>query len=303
MNMPSHTPMNRATENVYRYLCESFGKKILMAQQETPNRFDQEEEITWIMEHTGKLPALRCMDYINRDFEGVNRRAVRWWRMGGLVSICWHVGIFDGGYPQSKEDEPDFDKLLTSGTEENIRMLHNWDVAAFYLRKLKEAGVPVIWRPFHEFDGQWFWWGKGGGEYFIRLWRMMYDRFTNYFKLDNLIWLLGYADDVKEGWYPGDDYVDLIGSDTYRPGPSENVGTTHKTAWQLLEKMEAKKMPFVFHECGKVPDIDSLWQEECPWLWFMPWHSKWIRENDPELIRQAYLHERSVTLDRLPGFD
>lgn len=303
MNIPSHTPMNRATENVYRYLCESFGKKILMAQQETPNRFDQEEEITWIMEHTGKLPALRCMDYINRDFEGVNRRAVRWWRMGGLVSICWHVGIFDGGYPQSKEDEPDFEKLLTSGTEENIRMIHNWDVAAFYLCKLKEAGVPVIWRPFHEFDGQWFWWGKGGGKYFIRLWRMMYDRFTNYFKLDNLIWLLGYADDVKEGWYPGDDYVDLIGSDTYRPGPSENVGTTHKTAWQLLEKMEAKKMPFVFHECGKAPDIESLWQEECPWLWFMPWHSKWIRENDPELIRRAYLHERSVTLDRLPGFD
>ncbi len=294
--------MNEVTKKVYRYLCDVFGKKILMAQQETPMRFDQEDEMTWVMEHTGRLPALRCMDYIGRDFEGVNRRAVRWWRMGGLVSICWHVGIFDGGYPQSKDDVPDFEKLLTPGTQEHIRMLNNWDVAAFYLRQLRDAGVPVIWRPFHEFDGQWFWWGKGGGECFIRLWRMMYERFTHYFKLDNLIWLLGYADDVKDGWYPGDEYVDLIGSDTYRPGPAENVGTTHKTAWQRLKNMDAKKMPLVFHECGKVPDIESLWQEKCPWLWFMPWHSRWIKENDPELVKKAYLHENSVTLEKLPSF-
>lgn len=295
--------MNETTKKVYQYLCESFGKKILMAQQETPSRFDPEDEITWIMEHTGKLPAIRALDYINRDFEGVNRRAVRWWRMGGLVSICWHVGIFDGGYPDSQNDVPDFEKLLTPGTDENIRMLNNWDVAAFYLRKLRDAGVPVIWRPFHEFDGKWFWWGKGDGENFIRLWRMMHDRFTHHFKLDNLIWLLGYADDVKDGWYPGDDYVDLIGSDTYRPGPEGASGNTHKTAWQRLEGLGAKEMPFVFHECGtNMPEIEDFWQDECPWLWFMPWHSKWLKENDPEKIRRAYHHENSVTLDKLPRF-
>lgn len=295
--------MNEVTKKVYRYLCESFGKKILMAQQETPNRYDQEEEMAYLMEVTGKYPAIRGMDYINRDFEGVNRRAIRWWKMGGLVSICWHVGIFDGGYPQSKEDVPDFDALLTPGTDENIRMIHNWDVAAFYLKKLQEAGVPVIWRPFHEFDGQWFWWGKGGGENFIRLWRMMHDRYVNHFKLDNLIWILGYADDVKEGWYPGDAYVDIIGSDTYRPAEDPERGNTHKTAWALLEKMDIKKMPFAFHECGMIADMDAFWQDECPWLWFMPWHTRFLHENNREKLKKAYRHETAVTLDKLPRFD
>ncbi len=295
MNIPRHSPMNERTEKVYRYLCEIFGKKMLTAQQETPNRFDPDEEVAYLMEHTGKYPAIRALDYIARDFEGVNRRALRWWQMGGLVTICWHVGIYDGGYNQCKEDVPDFDALLTPGTPENIRLINNWDVAAYYLRRLQDAGVPVIWRPFHEFDGGWFWWGKGTGEQFQKLWRMMYERYTNYFGLRNLIWLLGYDAGVKEGWYPGDNYVDLIGADGYN-------GSTYKDAWQKIRDMKVKEMPMVLHECGMVPDIEEFWQDECPWLWFMPWHTRWLKENDPENIRRAYLHENTVTMDKLPNF-
>ena len=56
--------------------------------------------------------------------------------------------------------------------------------------------VPVLWRPLHEFDGAWFWWGKGGAEAFKKLWRLMYDRFTGLHKLDNLIWVLGYSHEM-----------------------------------------------------------------------------------------------------------
>src|SRR5699024_12023865 len=81
-----------------------------------------------------------------------------------------------------------------------------------------DAGVPVLWRPLHEFDGQWFWWGKGGPKNFRRLWQLMYNRFTMHHGLNNLIWVLGYSGEIENGWYPGDEYVDISGADTYDSG-------------------------------------------------------------------------------------
>ncbi len=290
-------------QSLYSFLCDTYGNYVISGQQESTWMGSIDYEMNIIRNASGKLPVLRGLDYMGDDFSGVNNRAKDWYQKGGIVEICWHCGSdFSGSHTESLETNLNWERALTPGTNEYNALIAGMDKAAQALQELENAGIPVLWRPFHEFDGQWFWWGKGGGEYFIRLWRMMYDRFTHYFKLDNLIWLLGYADDVKGGWYPGDKYVDLIGSDTYRPGPAENVSTTHKTAWDRLAAMDAKKMPFVFHECGKVPDIESLWQEECPWLWFMPWHSKWVKENDPELLRKAYHHKNSITLDRLPRF-
>lgn len=57
------------------------------------------------------------------------------------------------------------------------------------LQELQNQGVTVLWRPFHEFDGKWFWWCKGGPEYFVRLWQLMYRHFTQDLGLNNLIWV------------------------------------------------------------------------------------------------------------------
>ena len=70
----------------------------------------------------------------------------------------------------------DWDATLTPGNPEYDIFIAGMDKAAEALLELQEAGVPVIWRPFHEFDGRWFWWGKGGSENFIRLWQLIYDR-------------------------------------------------------------------------------------------------------------------------------
>ena len=103
----------------------------------------------YIKETTGKLPAMRGLDFMNADFDGVVERAEDWWEKGGLVTSCWHTGINGLGYQESLNDEPDFDKLLKTGTKENKAMLENWDKAAEALVKLRDAGVPVLWRPFH----------------------------------------------------------------------------------------------------------------------------------------------------------
>ncbi len=290
----SNPNADEVTKEVYSYICDNFGSSIISCQQESTWKGSPNYEMDYIKATTGKLPAMRGLDYMNGDFKGVNQRAIEWWENGGLVTICWHTGINGKGYQESLDDVPDFDKLLTEGTEEYNNMIANWDKAANALVELRDAGVPVLWRPFHEFDGQWFWWGKGGSENFIKLWQMMYDRYTNEFGLTNLIWVLGYSGDVKDGWYVGDDYCDIIGSDTYN-------NSTNVNAWNRLVKLTESK-PIAFHECGNVPPVADFERDGCMWSWFMIWHTDHIIGNDKANLTEVYNNDKVITLDELPKF-
>lgn len=282
------------TEKIYDYICDSFGKTMLSCQMESTWMGSPDYEIDYIYEKTGKYPAMRGLDFMNGDFDGVVERAIEWHKKGGLVTICWHTGVASSGYEESKADNPDFEKLLTPGTDEYNTMTGAWDLAAKALLKLQDEGVTVFWRPFHEFDGGWFWWGKDGGESFIKLWRMMYDKFTNDYGLNNLIWVLGYSGEVKDGWYPGDEYCDIVGSDTYDD-------STNKRAWDKLKKITDK--PLTFHECGNLPKVSDFENDGDIWSWFMVWHTDWIINNDVENLREVYGSERVVTLDELETLD
>ncbi len=286
---------NAGTEAVklYKYICEHMGKDMLSAQQESTWMGSPDYEMDYILETTGKLPAVRGLDFMNDDFDGVVKRAKEWHEKGGIVTICWHTGVNGRGYEESLGDDPDFDKLLTEGTEEYIGMLASWDRAAAALKELQDAGVAVLWRPFHEFDGGWFWWGKGGSRNFIRLWQMMYKYFTEDKGLNNLIWVLGYSGEVRNGWYPGDEYCDIIGSDTYD-------NSTNRKAWLKLEAMNTGK-PMAFHECGNVPSVEMFETDGDIWAWFMVWHTDYIKENDPENLKKVYNSDKVITLDELSG--
>ena len=83
-------------------------------------------------------------------------------------------------------------------------LLRDMDAIAVQLQKFSDAGVPVLWRPLHEAEGGWFWWGAKGPEPFKKLWRLMYDRFTNVHHLHNLIWVD--CSGTNPDWYPGDAY-------------------------------------------------------------------------------------------------
>lgn len=291
----SNPNADATTRKIYDYICENFGEKILSCQQESTWMGTPDYEINHIEATTGKLPAMRSLDFMNNDFSGVTQRAIEWWNKGGLVTIMWHTGVNGSGYTESLNDNPDFDKILTEGTPEYDTMIASWDRAAAALSDLQDAGVTVIWRPFHEFDGQWFWWGKGGAEDFIKLWQMMYDRFTNVHGLNNLIWVLGYSGEVKDGWYPGDEYCDIIGSDTYD-------NSTNKKAWDRLLTVSDSGKPLTFHECGLVPTVDEFVKDGTMWSWFMIWHTDYIMANNKNTLNEVYNHELVITLDELPSF-
>lgn len=88
---------------------------------------------------------------------------------------------------------------------------------AIQLGKLQVAGVPVLWRPLHEAEGGWFWWGRAGSGVFVQLWRMLYARLVEHHGLRNLVWVYTSAGDccTSHAWYPGDHVVDVIATDAY----------------------------------------------------------------------------------------
>lgn len=286
-----------ATIAVYEYITSLSGVNCLAGQQESTWMGSADYEMNILLDTTGKLPALRGLDYMHDDFDGVNQRAIEWWNKGGIVSICWHTGCdFYGEWADALADTiPDWDAVLTEGTPEYDAFIAGMDKAAEALLELQEAGVPVLWRPFHEFDGAWFWWGKGGPENFIKLWQLMYDRYTNHWGLNNLIWVLGYSGNgVNYGsWYPGDEYVDIIGADSYNGG-------VQKRLYVALTRV-TKDKPFCFHECGTNPTAEEL--QTTPWTWFMTWHTDFVTDqNAPEALYDLYNSEYVITLDELPDF-
>ena len=283
------------TRSLYDLLLSLSGKSILLAQQEVPLSGYPGQETEWIRETTGELPAIRGLDFIHDDYAGVVDRAKAWNDRGGIVTVCWHTGVEGNDYIASQKELPDWEKLLAKGTPENDLLRRRWDDAAKALLLLQEADIPVLWRPFHEFDGRWFWWGKGGGERFIALWRMMFRSFTADYGLNNLIWVLGYADDVLDGWNPGEAYFDIAGSDTYRGE------TVHAASYRRLKQLFPDKL-LSLHECSLVPPVDKFFEEGSPWSWLMPWHSKWLFDNAPERMAEVYRDERTVSLSRLKSF-
>lgn len=282
---------------LFDYICEIYGKKILSGQQESTWMGSDQYEFDYIYKNTGKYPAIRGLDYMNDDFEGVNKRAKDWYDKGGIVTICWHCGCdFSGSWSESMNTEiKDWDKALTKGTPEYETLIKGMDKGAKALKELQEQGIPVLWRPFHEFDGKWFWWGKGGAENFKKLWEIMYDRYTNHWELNNLIWVLGYSQNGAgyEKWYPGDEYVDIAGADSYKDGANGKL-------FDNVKKVVGENRPIVFHECGKIPTVDELKKANADWAWFMTWHTEYITDhNDTKTLKEIYNSDYVITLDEM----
>jgi mannan endo-1,4-beta-mannosidase len=297
----SNPVASTSAKTLYAYLWSIYGKHTLTGQQE--QNFAPEGprlELDYLQRTTGKQPALLGLDYIDpRDERGVNERALQWHRSGGIVSICWHWGAptVGTGYENSKRDF-NVSAALRKGSPENQAMMAQMAHVADLLAVLRDEDVPVLWRPFHEFSGEWFWWGKHGAEAFKALWRLMYDFYTRERRLDNLIWVLGYAgQNIDESFYPGRGFVDIAGADIYVDDHSNQAGM-----FAAVKGIVRDTVPICLHENGPIPDPATL-GPSADWLWFMTWHTKWLtdpKQNAPDLLARYYRSDRYLTLDELP---
>ena len=304
--MARSTPSSRQLSNpnasaearaLYTLLWRFYGRKTLAGQQEGVARPDV--KLDYIEKATGRLPAILGLDYIEpRLNAGVNDRATAWSRSGGIVTICWHWGAPDigPGYENSKKDF-DLTAALQPGTAQNLALHRDLARIGDLLTELRDHKVPVLWRPLHEFSGDWFWWGKHGPAAFKALWALMYDEFTHRRGLDNLIWVAGWAgQNVDPAWHPGRGQVDIAGADIY----ADDHGAL-APMFGAMKAIVGDTIPICLHENGPIPD-PALLGPQADWLWFMTWHTRWLMDpgqNDPERLKAFYASDRYLTKDEL----
>ena len=228
---------------------------------------------------------------------------------GHIITLMWH-GCFptdgdccEGSSIWAMENRPSpeqWDELVTGGTALNDAWKAGADKIAACLKSLQEADIPVLWRPYHEMNGVWFWWCNQKGEQgFMRLWIMMYDYFTNHHGLNNLIWVwnTNAPRDIPgdEAWaygdfFPGIQYVDVLAADVYR----NDYQPSHHD--QLVALAQGK--PIALGEVGEIPDLEVLEQQRS-WSWFMPWGWILFLSNEAGLINEVYHSARVLTLEEV----
>jgi mannan endo-1,4-beta-mannosidase len=288
--VPPIEKLSPQAEKLLQFLKQQEGKKTLSGTMAHVAWNINEAE--WVHHHTGKWPAINCFDYIHLHASPANwidygntTVAEEWWNSGGVVSASWHWNVpansgVEGKYSfywGSAPDETRFDvkKIDDPDSDEYKRMITDIDKLSGYLKLLKEKNIPVLWRPLHEAAGNngaypggeaWFWWGGGGPEPYKKLWRLMFDRMTHHHGLNNLIWV--WTSQITDpDWYPGDDYVDMVGRDLY----DEQTASAIKSQFATLQSRYPGK-PVALSECGNVATISTQWNAGARWLWFMPWY-------------------------------
>lgn len=302
-------------KSLLSYLVDMYGEKILSGQQEYPNSLLA--DVQYIYTHTGKKPAILGLDFIDNSPSRVERGtsanetdvAIQWWQEeGGIVAFTWHWNA-----PKDLIDEPgkewwrgfyteattfDIEYAMNHPQSEDYQLIvRDIDTIAEELKKLKEANVPVLWRPLHEAEGGWFWWGAKGPEPAKKLWKLMYERMTEVHELHHLLWVWN---SVDEEWYPGDKFVDIVSFDSY---PRPHQYSSMVQYYNRLENLVGRSKIVAMAENGPIPDPDLLESHQAHWSWFSTWNGEILREhNSIEHLQKVYQHDYVITLDELPNF-
>ncbi|MEX0844088.1 MAG: glycosyl hydrolase [Balneolaceae bacterium] len=236
-----------------------------------------------VKESTGSYPAIYGWELgdLRQDTEvsldGVNFEQIKVWmnkayERGGVNTISWHMNhpVTDG---DSWDTTPGVAPILPGG--EHHEKFKTWldKFAAFALDLRGDDGelIPVIFRPYHEHTGSWFWWGDDQStvEEYVTLWRFTVDYLKDEKNVHNLLY--AYSPDGSPSRfqkymekYPGDKYVDILGLDDYGTFMSEEKDLeflSNNLAW-LVEKAEKKNKIAALAETGSEALTNENWFTE-----------------------------------------
>ena len=313
--VPSNPEAQPCVKRVMTYLADIAGDKIVTGQHTQTMKM---EELEKIREATGKEPALlgfellsyspnineqdtdeACMTEV-RENRGTLVRANEWAEKKGLITFTWHWFSPMGGRSKSFFTEnTDFDaeKAVVAGTAEYEALIRDMDHMAGLLKPFADQEIPILWRPFHEMDGTWFWWGAKGADPARKLWHIMYERFTRVHHLSNLIWVWNAG---KAEYYPGDDVVDIISRDIYPPAYEH---TARKEEFLEMKLITEQPKIILIGEIGVLPDVDEIHREKIGWSSYMTWSKEFVLTDDYsscETLKHVYDSPYAVTKENLP---
>lgn len=331
------------TQLLMNYLTEVYGNHIISGQQEIyggGNDGNTELEFDWIHNLTGKYPAIRGFDFMNYNplygwEDGTTDRMIDWVNnRNGIATASWHINVprnfttyqlgdhVDWKEATYKPTETNFNtaNAVIPGTKEYQYVMSTIDDLAEQLLILQDNNVPVLFRPYHEAEGNgglngegaWFWWASAGADVYKQLWDMLYTELTETYGLHNLIWTYNsYVYNTSPAWYPGDDQVDIVGYDKYNTIYNRNDGLSGvpnedaitSIFYQLVDLTDGKKM-VAMTENDTVPSVQNLTEEKSGWLYFCPWYGEHLMSsafNYPATLKTLYQSDYVITLDELPN--
>lgn len=311
-SVPVNPNATDKAKELLAYLCESAGQRLITGQHTQTKPM---EERAYIKEVTGRYPKLvefemlsyspninyedaskECLTEVEEN-KGTLETALSLAKEQDIITmLCFHWFSPIGGrdkafYTEHTDFNPE--QVLVNGTPEREAFFSDLDVIAGELLKFKEADIPVLWRPLHEVEGTWFWWGSKGGTVAKELYRLMYDYFVNEKQLNNLLWV--FSAPTKES-YPGDDYVDVVGWDIYL---QEKQATDYAAQYEELTKNTSENKVKALTEVGYNPDVEMLEKSKVPWAFYMTWSKEFALDgvyNTKEELKTMYDSEYTVKI-------
>ena len=279
---------NRSEEarKLLAYLDEGVGERMLSGVHASVNYNTQEAD--WVYKHTGKYPAINCIDFIHDIYSSkggwidyTNQTIWKnWTNKRGIMAAMWHWNMptNDGKdytcTPGTADGETSFSpSAIFDPTSEGYKtMIKRIDQVATWMKPMAAARVPILWRPLHEAQGNWseqypgtswhkawFWWGIDGPEAFKQLY-LYTQRYLMEHGVHNLIYIwTSELDD--DDWYPGDEYVDIVARDQYH-APSQHG--SFKQQFDLLRNKYPSKM-LALAECDCVPSAEAMEKDNARW--------------------------------------
>ncbi len=233
---------------------------------------------------------------------------------GSIITLTYHMVTpkleeNDGwsNVQQARLTMDEYQQLVTPGTTLYNNWKRNMDRIIPFLKELQNEGYAVVWRPYHEMNGL-FWWGGGDAArtHFKTLWINTYNYMVKTHGLNNLIWFWcpnhftsWNNDRVPDPWFPGLAYVDMLGIDDYYWNQSGFLSQGDYD--YLVTKAQGK--PLAIGEGYNVnmvlPSVDWMMQNRPEYRWFMLWDGEWIdtRLNDPvkkAALAAIYNHKNAI---------
>lgn len=325
-------------KRLYSYLCDMYGNHIISGQQEycgshcyNKNAYEtegkpinyfesNEQEFEYILEQTGKQPAIRGIDLLFYNttepyFDDAPERVIAWYKdKGGIPTVTYHWNVPTDGkgstaaafYVESTGNTPFTNFSVTNavkeGTWEREQIDKDLALLAEQFQKIQDAGVPVIFRPLHEAEGAWFWWGAEGPEACKALYHYLYETLTEQYGIHNLIWEWTSSTNVTAAdWYPGDDYVDMVSIDKYNAvNYQPNESAISASFYSLVGSTEGRKM-VAMSENDTIPSLENLVNDKAYWLYFCPWYGNFLTDlTAKDKLDEIYNSDYCITLDELP---
>ena len=299
----------KAKQKVLSYLYQTKGVQTIMGMHNREPNSEPAKQTNRVIALTGKTPAFWSGDFLfsPRDIDArwnMIYECKRQWDHGVIVQLMLHVtpptqpeaGAWNGGV-RCKLSDSEWESLLTSGGELNQKWKARLDTYSIYFQYLKDNGVPVLFRPFHEMNQSSFWWGgRTGMNGTGALYRLTRDYLEKEKGFDHIIWVWN-MQDLSYDWNeynPGDDYWDIFSVDIY----SSDYFTDQK--YNLAKNIAGEK-PMGIGECAKLPTCNEL-KSQPDWGFVMSWAELTFSHNSDEEVKSLYWAENIITHDKLPGF-